>query len=91
MLDGAAWRDRQIEADRHQVCVCQYSQLTHSKHVVALHVLGVLVITLVVKLPEEVECHDGVQIHHDRQQAHSQDQLTDTHIITKGQTEADGL
>lgn len=53
---------------------------THSQHVVALHVLGVLVVTLVVKLPEEVEGHDSVEIHDNRQQAHSQDQLTDMNI-----------
>lgn len=64
--------------------VCQYAHLTHSKHVIALHVLGVFVVTLVVKLSEEVEGHDSVEIHHNRQQAHSQDQLTDTHIITNG-------
>lgn len=57
---------------------------THGKHVVALHVSGVLVVTLVVKLPEEVERHHGVEIHHDRQQAHREGQLTDTHVIRKG-------
>lgn len=68
------------------ICVHIYvcGHLTHSKHVIALHVLGVLVVTLIVKLPEEVEGHDSVEIHDHRQQAHSQDQLTDTHIITKG-------
>ena len=66
------------------VCVCQYASKTHSKHIIALHILGVLVVTLVVKLPEEVEGHNGVEIHDNRQQAHSQDQLTDTHVITEG-------
>ena len=59
--------------------MCQYANSTHSKHVIALHVLGVLVVTLVVELPEEVEGHDSVEIHNNRQQAYSQGQLTDTH------------
>lgn len=52
---------------------------THSKHVIALHVLGVHVVALVVKPPEEVEGQDSVEIDHDGQQANSQDQLSHTH------------
>lgn len=63
------------------MCVCD-ANLTHSKHVIALHVLGVLVITLVVKLPEEVEGQNSVEIDDHCQQAHSQDQLTDTYNYT---------
>lgn len=64
------WRDRVLV------------NLTHGEHVVALHVSGVLVVTLVVKLPEEVEGHNSVEIHDNRQQAHSEHQLTNTHIHT---------
>ncbi len=74
-------------------CVCMYvsqnGNLTYSEHVVALHVLGVFIVTLVVKLPEEVEGHNSVEIHDNCQQADCQDQLTNTHIITKEQAEAD--
>lgn len=68
--------------------VSQNGNGTHSEHVVALHVLGVFIVTLVVKLPEEVEGHNSVEIHNNCQQTHSQDQLTNTHIITKEQAEA---
>lgn len=61
--------------------MCQYANLTYSKHVVTLHILSVYVITLVVKLPEEVEGDNSVEIHNDCQQTHSQDQLTEKQKI----------
>jgi len=63
--------------------VCQYPHLTHSEHVIALHILGVLVIVLIVKFPEEIEGYNGVEIHHNRQQTHSQDQLMNTQLEKK--------
>lgn len=60
------------------LCMCLNVNVTHRKHIIALHVLGVLVITLVVKLPEEVEGQNSVEVDNNCQQAHSQDQLTQT-------------
>lgn len=48
---------------------------THSKHIIALHFFSFLANAVFVKLSEEIEGYDGVEIHHDRQQTHSQHQL----------------
>lgn len=59
------------------VCVCalEIQIFPHRKHVIALHVSGVLVLALVVKLPEEVEGQNSVEVDDNGQQPHSQDQL----------------
>lgn len=56
------------------VCVC-VQIFPHRKHVIALHVPGFLVLALVVKLPEEVEGQNSVEVDDNGQQPHSQDQL----------------
>lgn len=57
------------------VCVLEIQIFPHRKHVIALHVPGVLVLTFVVKLPEEVEGQNSVEVDDNSQQPHSQDQL----------------
>lgn len=60
------------------VCVCFlwcFIVKRYRKHVIALHVLSVLVFALVVKLPEEVKGQNSVEVHNHSQQPHSQDQL----------------
>ena len=52
-----------------------YSCDTYGHHVVTFHVWLIIVCAFVVELPEEVEGHHSVEIHHDCQQAHSQHQL----------------
>lgn len=55
--------------------VSSYARITHCKHVVALHVFSFLVFAFLVKLPEEIKGYDGVEIHYNCQQTHSQHQL----------------
>ena len=57
------------------VCVCITNFFPYRKHVIALHVSGVFVLALVVKLPEEVEGQNSVEIDDNSQQPHGQDQL----------------
>lgn len=56
--------------------------ITHSHHVVTLHVRLVLVLAHVVELAEEVEGDDGVEVHDHGQQPHRHHQLQHTHTHT---------
>lgn len=54
------------------------STVTYSHHVIAFHIWFIFILTLVVKLAEEIEGNYGVKVHHHSQQAHCHHELAET-------------
>lgn len=52
--------------------------MTYSHHVITFHIWFIFILTLVVKLPEEIEGNDSVEVDHHGQQAHCHHELAET-------------